>query len=109
MKYIQVIVILFTNFCSCACLRISLCIEGVLSLFMNLCLSYILSWIICIECVVSFNIHHVFQCHCNNNYFFPDDRIHLFVCSYIRETKTHMEEEDRNMSRVVRTSIGTVT
>jgi len=50
------------NFCSCAYLYISLCIEVILSLFMNSCFSCILSWIICIEFVMSFkvNIHHVF-------------------------------------------------
>jgi len=41
--------------------------------------------------------------------FFPDNRIYLLVCSYIREMEVKMHEEDRYMSRVVRTSICTVT
>jgi len=40
------------NFCLCAYLHISLCIEVILSLFMSLCFSCILSWIICIEFVI---------------------------------------------------------
>jgi len=59
MACIQVIGILFMNFCLCAYLYISLCIEVILSLCMNLCFSCILSWIICIEFVMTLNIHQV--------------------------------------------------
>jgi len=47
-------------------------------------------------------------CNWNNNDFFTDNRIYVFVCSYIREMKILMEKEDRHMSRVVRMS-GSVT
>jgi len=111
MRCIQVILILFINFCSCACFYISLCIVVILSLFMNLCFSCIFSWIISIEFVISFNIHHVFGMSLEQYSFFTDNRIYYFVCSYIRGMKIQMEKEDtsRHMSKVVRTSIGTVT
>jgi len=56
MKCIQVIGILFMNFCSCAYVYVSLCIKVILSLFMSLCFSCILLWIICIEFVMSLDI-----------------------------------------------------
>jgi len=60
MTCIQVIGILFMNFCLCAYWYISLCIEVILSLLVSLCFSCILSWIICIEFVMTLNIHQVF-------------------------------------------------
>jgi len=60
MTRIQVIGILFVNFCLCAYLYISLCIEVIVSLCMRLRFSCILSWIICIEFVMALNIHQVF-------------------------------------------------
>ena len=41
--------------------------------------------------------------------FFSDNRIYLCVCSYIRDIKMQMEEEDNYMNRGVRTSMGTMT
>jgi len=53
MKCIQVIVILFMDFCSCASLRNLLCIEVILGLFLNVCFScFSVSWIIHIEFVI---------------------------------------------------------
>jgi len=61
MTCIQVISILFMNFCLYAYLYISLCIQVIQSLCMSLCFSYILSWIICIQFAVTLNIPQVFE------------------------------------------------
>jgi len=60
---------------------------------------------------MALNIHHVFEvsleqylidlCISLFIYFSPaDNRIYLFVCSYIREMKIQMEKEDRHMNRL---------
>ena len=57
---LQVIGILFMNFCLCDYIYISLRIEVILSLFISACFSCILSWIIWIEFVITLKIHQVF-------------------------------------------------
>jgi len=64
MKCIRVIVFLFINFCSCAYVYISLCIEVMLSLFMNLSF---LSWIIYIQVVIFLTFIMYLECRWNNN------------------------------------------
>ena len=60
---------------------------------------------ICFICLCLVRILFIFT---TTTIFFSDNRIYLFVCSYIREMKVKMDEEDRYMNRVVPTSICTV-
>jgi len=65
----------------------------------------------CFQVIVIFLITFImyWQCLYSNIFFTSDNRTCVFVCSYISEMTIQMEEEDMCMSRVVRTSIATVT